>query len=163
MEICIYKDFLQNKYLVITNSFWLFIVLLQGFTAFVCLFGGIDSKGIPGVCGGQRTTCGHQFSPSIMWVPGIELRLSGLVGRIFNPLSPLTVLWLNCLSRTLPHSFLFSVCTPGLTYWKLEEKDMYHSLPETLEKTFAPSPAERPLSQVVQVPYGCPGACVLWL
>lgn len=37
----------------------------------------------------------------------------------------------------------------GLTYWKLEEKDMYHSLPETLEKTFAPSPAERPLSQVL--------------
>lgn len=27
----------------------------------------------------------------------------------------------------------------GLTYWKLEEKDMYHSLPETLEKTFAPA------------------------
>ncbi|XP_021562401.1 M-phase phosphoprotein 9 [Carlito syrichta] len=26
----------------------------------------------------------------------------------------------------------------GLTYWKLEEKDMYHSLPETLEKTFVP-------------------------
>uniref|UniRef100_A0A2K6UCL8 M-phase phosphoprotein 9 n=1 Tax=Saimiri boliviensis boliviensis TaxID=39432 RepID=A0A2K6UCL8_SAIBB len=24
----------------------------------------------------------------------------------------------------------------GLTYWKLEEKDTYHSLPETLEKTF---------------------------
>ncbi|XP_063470713.1 M-phase phosphoprotein 9 isoform X7 [Symphalangus syndactylus] len=24
----------------------------------------------------------------------------------------------------------------GLTYWKLEEKDMHHSLPETLEKTF---------------------------
>ncbi|XP_072581177.1 M-phase phosphoprotein 9 isoform X11 [Vulpes vulpes] len=27
----------------------------------------------------------------------------------------------------------------GLTYWKLEEKDMYHSLPETLEKTFVPA------------------------
>ncbi|XP_059974650.1 M-phase phosphoprotein 9 isoform X5 [Mesoplodon densirostris] len=27
----------------------------------------------------------------------------------------------------------------GLTYWKLEEEDMYHSLPETLEKTFAPA------------------------
>ena len=26
-------------------------------------------------CGGQRTTCGSQFSPSTMWVLGIELRL----------------------------------------------------------------------------------------
>ncbi|XP_048199041.1 M-phase phosphoprotein 9 isoform X2 [Perognathus longimembris pacificus] len=30
----------------------------------------------------------------------------------------------------------------GLTYWKLEEKDMYHSLPETLEKAFSPSSVE---------------------
>ncbi|XP_075835099.1 M-phase phosphoprotein 9 isoform X2 [Microtus pennsylvanicus] len=37
----------------------------------------------------------------------------------------------------------------GLTYWKLEEKDMYHSLPDTLEKTFAPSSLDRPLSQVL--------------
>lgn len=37
----------------------------------------------------------------------------------------------------------------GLTYWKLEEKDMYHPLPETLEKTFVPSSPERPLSQVL--------------
>uniref|UniRef100_A0A8C2MKD4 M-phase phosphoprotein 9 n=1 Tax=Cricetulus griseus TaxID=10029 RepID=A0A8C2MKD4_CRIGR len=37
----------------------------------------------------------------------------------------------------------------GLTYWKLEEKDMYHSLPETLEKTFVPSSPERPLSQAL--------------
>ncbi|CAO2629655.1 M-phase phosphoprotein 9 [Lemmus lemmus] len=37
----------------------------------------------------------------------------------------------------------------GLTYWKLEEKDMYHSLPDTLEKTFVPSSLERPLSQVL--------------
>ncbi|KAL1768423.1 M-phase phosphoprotein 9 isoform X1 [Sigmodon hispidus] len=37
----------------------------------------------------------------------------------------------------------------GLTYWKLEEKDMYHSLPETLEKTFVSSSPERPLSQVL--------------
>ncbi|XP_032099006.1 M-phase phosphoprotein 9 isoform X3 [Sapajus apella] len=29
----------------------------------------------------------------------------------------------------------------GLTYWKLEEKDTYHSLPETLEKTFVSLPA----------------------
>lgn len=39
----------------------------------------------------------------------------------------------------------------GLTYWNLEEKDMYHSLPETLEKTFVPSPPERPLSQVLSL------------
>ncbi|XP_077604046.1 M-phase phosphoprotein 9 isoform X2 [Crocuta crocuta] len=31
----------------------------------------------------------------------------------------------------------------GLTYWKLEEKDMYHSLPETLEKGFAQSSGDR--------------------
>ncbi|KAB1255632.1 M-phase phosphoprotein 9 [Camelus dromedarius] len=31
------------------------------------------------------------------------------------------------------------LCTLGLTYWKLEEKDTYHSLPETLEKAFAPA------------------------
>ncbi|XP_025745452.1 M-phase phosphoprotein 9 isoform X3 [Callorhinus ursinus] len=38
----------------------------------------------------------------------------------------------------------------GLTYWKLEEKDMYHSLPETLEKTFAPaSSTDRSPSQVL--------------
>uniref|UniRef100_A0A8C0WRN7 M-phase phosphoprotein 9 n=1 Tax=Castor canadensis TaxID=51338 RepID=A0A8C0WRN7_CASCN len=38
----------------------------------------------------------------------------------------------------------------GLTYWKLEEKDMYHSLPEALENTFVQSsPAERPPSQVL--------------
>ncbi|EDL19597.1 mCG17154, isoform CRA_a [Mus musculus] len=52
-----------------------------------------------------------------------------------------------------PSSWLSDSGT-GLTYWKLEEKDMYHSLPETLEKTFAPSPAERPLSQVLTLDPG---------
>ncbi|KAF3820613.1 hypothetical protein GH733_005158, partial [Mirounga leonina] len=33
-----------------------------------------------------------------------------------------------------PNSWMSDSGT-GLTYWKLEEKDMYHSLPETLEKT----------------------------
>ncbi|XP_043757936.1 M-phase phosphoprotein 9 isoform X5 [Cervus elaphus] len=37
-----------------------------------------------------------------------------------------------------PNSWMSESGT-GLTYWKLEEKDMYHSLPETLEKTFAPA------------------------
>ncbi|XP_043297803.1 M-phase phosphoprotein 9 isoform X2 [Cervus canadensis] len=37
-----------------------------------------------------------------------------------------------------PNSWM-SESGAGLTYWKLEEKDMYHSLPETLEKTFAPA------------------------
>uniref|UniRef100_A0A8C7BTX7 M-phase phosphoprotein 9 n=1 Tax=Neovison vison TaxID=452646 RepID=A0A8C7BTX7_NEOVI len=37
-----------------------------------------------------------------------------------------------------PNSWMSDSGT-GLTYWKLEEKDMYHSLPETLEKTFAPA------------------------
>ncbi|KAM9749015.1 M-phase phosphoprotein 9 isoform 4-T4 [Dama dama] len=37
-----------------------------------------------------------------------------------------------------PNSWMSESGT-GLTYWKLEEKDMYHSLPKTLEKTFAPA------------------------
>lgn len=34
-----------------------------------------------GTCGGQGTTCGSQFSLSPVWVPGIELGLSGLSSR----------------------------------------------------------------------------------
>ncbi|XP_078292022.1 M-phase phosphoprotein 9 isoform X2 [Panthera onca] len=41
-----------------------------------------------------------------------------------------------------PNSWMSNSGT-GLTYWKLEEKDMYHSLPETLEKAFAPSSGDR--------------------
>ncbi|XP_027627979.1 M-phase phosphoprotein 9 isoform X3 [Tupaia chinensis] len=37
----------------------------------------------------------------------------------------------------------------GLTYWKLEEKDLYHSLPETLEKAFVPSSSDTSSSQVL--------------
>nr|XP_020756966.1 M-phase phosphoprotein 9 isoform X3 [Odocoileus virginianus texanus] len=37
-----------------------------------------------------------------------------------------------------PNSWMSESGT-GLTDWKLEEKDMYHSLPETSEKTFAPA------------------------
>ncbi|XP_027431024.1 M-phase phosphoprotein 9 isoform X3 [Zalophus californianus] len=48
-----------------------------------------------------------------------------------------------------PNSWMSDSGT-GLTYWKLEEKDMYHSLPETLEKTFAPaSSTDRSPSQVL--------------
>uniref|UniRef100_A0A2K6FJG0 M-phase phosphoprotein 9 n=1 Tax=Propithecus coquereli TaxID=379532 RepID=A0A2K6FJG0_PROCO len=36
-----------------------------------------------------------------------------------------------------PNSWMSDSGT-GLTYWKLEEKDTYHSLPETLEKTVVP-------------------------
>ncbi|XP_023394983.2 M-phase phosphoprotein 9 isoform X2 [Loxodonta africana] len=39
-----------------------------------------------------------------------------------------------------PNSWISDSGT-GLTYWKLEEKDMYHSLPEALEKKFVPSPS----------------------
>ncbi|XP_019323169.2 M-phase phosphoprotein 9 isoform X1 [Panthera pardus] len=45
-----------------------------------------------------------------------------------------------------PNSWMSDSGT-GLTYWKLEEKDMYHSLPETLEKAFAPSSGDRSPSQ----------------
>uniref|UniRef100_A0A667H258 M-phase phosphoprotein 9 n=1 Tax=Lynx canadensis TaxID=61383 RepID=A0A667H258_LYNCA len=41
-----------------------------------------------------------------------------------------------------PNSWMSDSGT-GPTYWKLEEKDMYHSLPETLEKAFAPSSGDR--------------------
>ncbi|XP_019323171.2 M-phase phosphoprotein 9 isoform X2 [Panthera pardus] len=47
-----------------------------------------------------------------------------------------------------PNSWMSDSGT-GLTYWKLEEKDMYHSLPETLEKAFAPSSGDRSPSQVL--------------
>ncbi|XP_053443893.1 M-phase phosphoprotein 9 isoform X2 [Nycticebus coucang] len=48
-----------------------------------------------------------------------------------------------------PNSWMSDSGT-GLTYWKLEEKDTYHSLPETLEKTFVPSPsADMSPSQVL--------------
>lgn len=38
-------------------------------------------------CGRQRTTFGSQFFPSILWVPGIELRPSGLLASIFTQLA----------------------------------------------------------------------------
>ncbi|XP_078292023.1 M-phase phosphoprotein 9 isoform X3 [Panthera onca] len=47
-----------------------------------------------------------------------------------------------------PNSWMSNSGT-GLTYWKLEEKDMYHSLPETLEKAFAPSSGDRSPGQVL--------------
>ncbi|XP_027431023.1 M-phase phosphoprotein 9 isoform X2 [Zalophus californianus] len=56
-----------------------------------------------------------------------------------------------------PNSWMSDSGT-GLTYWKLEEKDMYHSLPETLEKTFAPasstdrSPSQSNTSNEMKLP-----------
>ncbi|XP_027948250.1 M-phase phosphoprotein 9 isoform X3 [Eumetopias jubatus] len=56
-----------------------------------------------------------------------------------------------------PNSWMSDSGT-GLTYWKLEEKDMYHSLPETLEKTFAPasstdrSPSQSSTSNEMKLP-----------
>ncbi|XP_010602629.1 M-phase phosphoprotein 9 isoform X3 [Fukomys damarensis] len=48
-----------------------------------------------------------------------------------------------------PHSWMSNSGT-GLTYWKLDEKDMYHSLPEILEKSLIPpSSADRSPSQVL--------------
>ncbi|XP_011354025.1 M-phase phosphoprotein 9 isoform X3 [Pteropus vampyrus] len=45
-----------------------------------------------------------------------------------------------------PNSWMSDSGT-GLTYWKLEEKDMYHSLPEALEKPLAPSSTDVSPSQ----------------
>ncbi|XP_032732313.1 M-phase phosphoprotein 9 isoform X1 [Lontra canadensis] len=56
-----------------------------------------------------------------------------------------------------PNSWMSDSGT-GLTYWKLEEKDMYRSLPETLEKTFAPasctdmSPSQSNTSNEMKLP-----------
>lgn len=36
------------------------------------------------VCGGQRSVCGSQFSPLIMFVPGTVPRLSGLAAGAFS-------------------------------------------------------------------------------
>ncbi|VFV23672.1 m-phase phosphoprotein 9-like [Lynx pardinus] len=47
-----------------------------------------------------------------------------------------------------PNSWMSDSGT-GPTYWKLEEKDMYHSLPETLETAFAPSSGDRSPGQVL--------------
>jgi hypothetical protein len=41
-------------------------------------------------CGDQRISLGSQFSPFIIWVPGIKLTSSGLAGTCLYPLSHLT-------------------------------------------------------------------------
>lgn len=33
----------------------------------------------------QKTICGHGFSPSVLWVLGIKLRLSCLAASVFTP------------------------------------------------------------------------------
>ena len=48
------------------------------------------------MCGGQRTTCGSQFSPSTMWVPGIEFR-GGLPTICLTSPAPV----FNCLGYIL--------------------------------------------------------------
>ncbi|XP_012927282.1 M-phase phosphoprotein 9 isoform X16 [Heterocephalus glaber] len=45
-----------------------------------------------------------------------------------------------------PNSWMSNSGT-GLTYWKLDKKDMYHSLPETVEKSLILSSADRSPSQ----------------
>ncbi|XP_021113263.1 M-phase phosphoprotein 9 isoform X11 [Heterocephalus glaber] len=47
-----------------------------------------------------------------------------------------------------PNSWMSNSGT-GLTYWKLDKKDMYHSLPETVEKSLILSSADRSPSQVL--------------
>jgi hypothetical protein len=41
------------------------------------------------VCGGHGTTFRSCFLPSTVWVPGIKLGVSGLVGGTFHPLNHL--------------------------------------------------------------------------
>lgn len=36
---------------------------------------------------GQRTSCGHFFPFTFMWVPGTKLRTPGLLSKCFYPLS----------------------------------------------------------------------------
>lgn len=49
---------------------------------------GSMCQGAGNVCEGQRIICGGCFSPSIMWVLGMELTKSGLVASTFSPWSP---------------------------------------------------------------------------
>ncbi|XP_060049224.1 M-phase phosphoprotein 9 isoform X6 [Erinaceus europaeus] len=67
---------------------------------------------------------------------------------------------LDFITATRPHAFYLnkpdgnpnswmSDSETGLTYWKLEEKDMYCSLPETLENIFAPASSDMSPSQQV--------------
>lgn len=55
---------------------------------FLCICVGVHT--LPCVCGGQRTTCGNWFSPSIVGLPGTELRSLGLTitHKAFSPFSP---------------------------------------------------------------------------
>lgn len=40
------------------------------------------------ICGGQRVTCGSQFSPSALWVMRTELRSSSLAASAFTCRAP---------------------------------------------------------------------------
>lgn len=58
--------------------------------------------------GGQRSTCGSWFSPSIMWIPETELRLSALVTRIH---------WATSLAPQLDYlMFHFETCLLAMCF-----------------------------------------------
>lgn len=59
------------------------MLLLQKLFIYLLTFISVHDCATP-ACGGYTTTRGSQFSPSIMWGPGIELRSSGLVASTFT-------------------------------------------------------------------------------
>lgn len=50
---------------------------------FVCLHESVCAH--TRVCGGQNTVCGSQFSPPIIWIPGVKLRSSACGLDLWSP------------------------------------------------------------------------------
>lgn len=70
----------------ITDSSLLIYIFKQ---YFIYLWRGVMRRDVPMQSCTWRTTCGSWFAYSIMWVPEIELRLLGLVVRVFT-------FWTSC-------------------------------------------------------------------
>lgn len=68
--------------------------------------------------GGLRTTRGSQFSPSAMWVPAINLRLSGLAASTHTYGAILPVL---CISFQIIEPLLDTFITEATTVIKTKE------------------------------------------
>lgn len=66
------------------------------------------------VCGGPSTTYMSWFSPSTVWVPGLELRLAGLVAVICTSWAIPPAQWFSLLSYLLSFSHWVVGCYLGL-------------------------------------------------
>lgn len=100
------------------------------------------------VCGGQKTICGTQFSPSITESLGIELRLSGLAASTFPywPLSlaqsmgflraiiPTATTHLLSLVEVLPWPCLYTIQGPNWEDVLLTFGECLHTLIKPIKK-----------------------------